>query len=127
MSDEVKPQATIDTLEFDALLIDLCHWSSAFTRGERGAVEGLVSARRALIAHIDAWGARLAGEAAKDAKRLDFMIDEQCQIDRMDRPGSVPLYRVRWPWTEEEYRFWSGTGRDAIDAAIEAKEAPCGS
>jgi hypothetical protein len=117
MSDELKPQS-IDTPEFRELM-------SAYWRSCGSASAG--TAANALIAYIDAWGARLAGEAAKDAKRLDFMIDEQCQIDRMDRPGSVPLYRVRWPWTEEEYRFWSGTGRDAIDAAIEAKEAPCGS
>jgi hypothetical protein len=119
MSDELKPQASIDTPEFRKLVMAVRHCSWRF--------DGTQPEMAALIAHIDAWGARLAGEAAKDAKRLDFMIDEQCQIDRMDRPGSVPLYRVRWPWTEEEYRFWSGTGRDAIDAAIEAKEAPCGS
>lgn len=121
MSDELKSQS-IDTPEFRCAL-------GAYV----GALEGqdtrrkIEQVRAALIAHIDAWGARLAADTAKDSARLDFMIAEECQIERMDRPGTVPLYRLRWPWTEEHYRYWSGTGRDAIDAAIEAKEPPCGS
>lgn len=63
----------------------------------------------------------------KDTARLDFMIAEECQIEHVDRIGPPPFYRVRWPWEEREMRAWSATPREAIDAAIAAKEPPCGS
>lgn len=56
-----------------------------------------------------------------DAARIDFMITDECQIERMDRIGTAPVYRVRWPWLEEQQAEWSASGRDAIDAAIEAR------
>lgn len=76
-----------------------------------------------------AWNRRAPPASANgnDAARLDFMITEECQIEHIDRIGAAPLYRVRWPWTEEFQSEWSASGRDAIDAAIEAKGAPCGS
>jgi hypothetical protein len=57
----------------------------------------------------------------KDTARLDFMITEECQIEHMTRPGATPLYRVRWPWSEEHQREWSKSGREAIDAVIGKK------
>jgi hypothetical protein len=65
-------------------------------------------------------GAAPADGTEKDAERLDFMIAEECQIEHMDRVGAEPVYRVRWPWTYEQQREWSASGREAIDAAIEA-------
>ena len=62
-----------------------------------------------------------------DAARIDFMITEECQIEHMDRVGAEPVYRVRWPWTYAQQNEWSKSGREAIDAAIAAKEPPCGS
>jgi hypothetical protein len=62
-----------------------------------------------------------------DAARLDFMITDECQIERMDRIGAAPVYRVRWPYRENHMREWSASGREAIDTAIAAKGAPCGS
>jgi hypothetical protein len=54
------------------------------------------------------------------------MIEQECQIEHMTRPGAAALYRVRWPWEQREMRAWSATPREAIDAAIAAKEPPCG-
>jgi hypothetical protein len=62
-----------------------------------------------------------------DTARLDFMITDECQIERMDRIGAAPLYRLRWPWLEEQQAEWSATPREAIDEAIAAKEPPCSS
>ena len=62
-----------------------------------------------------------------DTARLDFMIAEECQIEHIDRIGPPPFYRVHWPREEREMRAWSATPREAIDAAIAAKEPPCSS
>lgn len=62
----------------------------------------------------------------KDAARLDFMLAEQCLIQRMDRIGAASVYRVYWPWRRALQHEWSATPREAIDAAIAAKEPPCG-
>jgi hypothetical protein len=63
-----------------------------------------------------------AGTVEKDAERLDFMISEECQIEHMTRPGAAPLCRVHWPWEGQAMRAWSESGREAIDAAIEARK-----
>lgn len=63
-------------------------------------------------------GAAPAAGTEKDTTRLDFMIEQECQIEHMDRPGAAPLYRVRWPWTYAQQNEWSESGREAIDAAI---------
>jgi len=70
--------------------------------------------------------AAIEAGTAKDTERLDFMIAEECQIEHIDRVGPPPFYRVRWPWEERQMRVWSATPREAIDAAIAAKEPPCG-
>jgi hypothetical protein len=59
MSDELKPQS-IDTPEFRELM-------SVYWRSCGSASAG--TAANALIAYIDAWGARLAEGTAKDAER----------------------------------------------------------
>jgi Lar family restriction alleviation protein len=78
---------------------------------------------------IAAWNRRAAPAAGteKDAERLDFMITEECQIEHIARLGAAPYYRVRWPWEGKQMRDWSATPREAIDAAIAAKEPPCSS
>jgi Lar family restriction alleviation protein len=63
-----------------------------------------------------------AGTVERDAERLDFMISEECQIEHMTRPGAAPLCRVHWPWEGQAMRAWSASGREAIDAAIEARK-----
>ena len=85
-----------------------------------------IGASRARLA--DAWNRRAAPAAGteNDTERLDFMIEQECQIEHMTRPGAAALYRVRWPWEQREMRAWSATPREAIDAAIAAKEPPCG-
>ena len=72
-------------------------------------------------------GAAPAAGTEKDAERLDFMITEECQIEHIARLGAAPYYRVRWPWEGKQMRDWSATPREAIDAAIAAKEPPCSS
>ena len=110
---------SIDSQEFRELLRI---WDSVIP-----GVDDEEEVTQRLIAHIDAWGVRLAGEAKKESARLTFMIDQECQIEHIDIPGAASLYRVRWPWLEEHMKGWSRTGREAIDAAMRAKEPPCGS
>jgi hypothetical protein len=59
MSDELKPQATIDSTEFRELLYS---WQDATeeSRYTHSAYADQKRAFAALIAHIDSWGARLA-------------------------------------------------------------------
>jgi hypothetical protein len=52
MSDELKQQASIDTPEFRKMLIDFARRASYNISGKASPA--------ALIAHIDAWGARMA-------------------------------------------------------------------
>jgi hypothetical protein len=94
MSDELKPQATIDSVEFERLLTQHMTTNDSDTYS-------------ALITHIDAWGARLAGDAAKDAAPKwhapgmgevhyhdhSFMIECMREIDHPDQDyiASEPL------------------------------------
>lgn len=71
MSDELKPQATVDTPEFRTLLIAYAETNDSHVPMEEWRV-----ARDALIAHIDVWGARLAADAAKDAERYRWLRDK---------------------------------------------------
>ena len=68
MPDELKPQATIDSPEFAALLKRYHCLVS---------VPAKQKAYAALIDHIDAWGSRIAGEAATDAKRYRHLRGAQ--------------------------------------------------
>jgi hypothetical protein len=76
-----KVAMTVDTDEFSSLVGDLLQ---AFTQTNHGEDESVyVLARRALIAHIDAWAARSIGAALdaplystrKDAARYRFLRD----------------------------------------------------
>lgn len=78
-------------------------------------------------AQRDAIAADRRAREDADTARLDFMIREECQIETMDRPGAAPLYRVCWPHQDTDMREWSATGREAIDAAMRAREGTCGS
>jgi hypothetical protein len=96
MSDELKPQS-IDTPEFHDFLLRYGIW-----RPDDVAV---------LVAHIDAWGARLAGDAAKDAERYRWLRDKCPDFEGMT---SAWLY---------------DSLDETIDKAIAAakKDTPCGS
>jgi hypothetical protein len=72
MSDELKPQS-IDTFEFAALLGKL-----VVAAEELDDDSAYREARAALIAHIDAWGARLAGIPVHQVKSALF---NECWYD----------------------------------------------
>jgi len=76
---------------------------------------------------LDAIAAYCRAREDADTDRLDFMIREECQIEHIDRLGATPLYRVRWPHNDTDMGEWSATGREAIDAAMRAREGICGS
>jgi hypothetical protein len=120
MSDELKPQATVDTPEFRTLLI-------AYTDadGPNGTFEEWEIALAALIAHIDAWGSRLAADAAKDAERYRWIRD-----------------KARSEWDNrlfvtddghKDYYSPNGLFENELDAAVDEaiaaakKETTCGS
>lgn len=62
----------------------------------------------------------MSSEDAFDAARMNFMIEQECQVETMMRRGDRALYRLRWPYREESQREWSRSGREAIDAAMSA-------
>lgn len=73
------------------------------------------------------WGATpvaQAGADARDAARLDFMIERQCWIQWTHRDGSILQCQVYDQDEDEEYHILSGderyfnTPREAIDAAM---------
>jgi hypothetical protein len=116
MSDELKPQS-IDSPELRKLIAHV----QGFDDGEPIFGES----ERALIAHIDAWGARLAGDAAKDAERYRWLRD-----------------KARSEWNNrlfvtddghKDYYSPNGLFEDELDAAVDEaiavakKEPPCGS
>jgi hypothetical protein len=112
MSDELKPQS-IDTLEFRDLL-----WDIVRTAGNERVI-------RDVIAHIDAWGARLAGQAAKDAERYRWLRDEA-------RAGWDERLFVTDDGHKDYYEA-NGLYEAELDAEVdkamdaERKEPPCGS
>ena len=63
MSDELKPQSIGDDQEFRVLLGEFAYRASERRAmgGDFGSAEADEIAEDALIAHINAWGARLAG------------------------------------------------------------------
>jgi hypothetical protein len=116
MSDELKPQS-IDSPEFRTLARDYAwSWKEDMRPEDDLAV---------LIAHIDAWGARLAVEAAKDAERYRWLRD-----------------KARSEWNNrlfvtddghKDYYSPNGLFENELDAAVDEaiaaakKEPPCGS
>ena len=117
--DGIRSAAPAAGTEKDALaaLNDLAEEAHANGNDWDGCIIPLVNRVRAAIE---------AG-TEKDTARLDFMIAEQCLIQHMDRIGAASVYRVYWPWRRARQHEWSATPREAIDAAIAAKEPPCSS
>lgn len=57
----------------------------------------------------------------KDAERLDWLADQEAQVQSMNKARGDPVYRIGWP-DDGEYRFdWHSNPREAIDAAMEKK------
>lgn len=121
MSNELKPQASIDSDDFIALLGD---WGES-AWGNSADEEMAHKALAAIIVYIDAWGARLAGDAAKDAERYRWLRD-----------------KARGEWNErifvtddghkdyyEPNGIYESELDDVVDKAMDAvrKDNPCGS
>jgi hypothetical protein len=117
MSDEPKPQS-IDSQEFRRVMWD-------FQRNPCS-----VATINALIAHIDAWGARLAGDATKDAARyrwLRYRTSAHGVIDGWT--FAFPTHRTL-PAPASAMRDVASGLNEAIDAQIAAAPKPedaCGS
>jgi hypothetical protein len=115
MSDELKPQS-IDTPEFRELM-------SAYWRSCGSASAG--TAANALIAYIDAWGARLAGVPA------GYMVVPIEPTPRMREAAASFGHPDAGPSYPEGYI--SQRGNEAVEsyrhmlAAAPKPEAPCGS
>ena len=114
MSDELKPQS-IDTPEFAKLVVTY--------RMADSTEPELDHAYAALIAHIDAWGARLAGDAAQDAKRYRWLRDK-----------ARGEYEEQLFVTDDGHKDYYAPGGiyehkldAAVDLAMARKEPPCGS
>lgn len=107
MSNELKPQS-VDSPEFRKLVMAVRHCSWRF--------DGTQPEMAALIAHIDAWGARLAG--VPDG----WMLVPILSTDVMDIAGREMLRDCghERPTKRDAELCWSAM----IDAA---PEAPCGS
>ena len=115
MSDELKPQS-IDSPEFRALL--RAHNLAVQARFTRHATSDAVQAERsmraALIAHIDAWGARLAEDMARDSARLERFIDWYFREGK--RMEIDPYGHIRVT-TREHLLNWLDGGSNEITAA----------
>jgi hypothetical protein len=97
MSDELKQQATIDTPEFRTLLINY-----AETNGPEGTQDEWETARAALIAHIDAWGARMA---VPDGWML-VPIESTSEMDRTGRDALLACGNYE-ATARDAYLCWS--------------------
>lgn len=113
MSDELKPRESVDTPMFLELLYS---WQDATE--ELDDDTAYRAARAALIVHIDAWGARLAGDAVRDAERYRWLKAASPQL----------LCAAAW-------KIPAAAQHSDVDAAVDAariaaptpKEPPCGS
>ncbi|NYT81412.1 hypothetical protein H0A70_07905 [Alcaligenaceae bacterium] len=55
----------------------------------------------------------------RDAERMDWLADQEAQVQSMNKARGDPVYRIGWP-DDGEYRFdWHSSPREAIDAAME--------
>lgn len=114
MSDELKPRESVDSREFRESLMQFGHACARYPIPDPYEIAGKAAD---LIAHIDAWGARLAGEAFEQAARI-------CEQRGMH-------------WQKEEGSYAAGKKAGAFDAADHIrllaasptpdKEPPCGS
>lgn len=64
--------------------------------------------------------AAAAQPSEQDAKRLDWMIAEECYFDTMLADGRAPFYRLYWPHLGEAQSEWFADARAAIDASMAA-------
>jgi hypothetical protein len=63
-----------------------------------------------------------AARATSDAARLDWMIAEECQVERTSHlPGAH--FKVCWPLADERQSVWFSNPRDAIDDAMRTAKA----
>jgi hypothetical protein len=63
-----------------------------------------------------------AARATSDTARLDWMIAEECQVERTSHlPGAH--FKVCWPLADERQSVWFSNPRDAIDDAMRAAKA----
>ncbi|WP_025516830.1 hypothetical protein [Bordetella trematum] len=65
------------------------------------------------------------GRDAKDAERLDFLADQDAQIQSLTLDNGTK-YRIGWPDPDEAQSEWFGSPREAIDAAIAAQQGEGG-
>lgn len=108
MSDELKPRESIDTPEFRALL-DVVIFAPHHD-----------PAKAALIAHIDAWGARMAGDAAKDAARYRILRDQSyVQDEPPPTNGSCWVVRYHHPSGTIPSLSFAGFGAK-LDATLDS-------
>ena len=56
-------------------------------------------------------------ELLADAERIDWMADQECQINWLTC-GGVTKYQLVWPADDSCQTEWYPTSREAIDAAI---------
>lgn len=84
--------------------------------------EGFLLAHNLSCADLLALIARLR-EAERDAKRLEWLIGEQCIVESQNGIGSPVVYRLFWRHLGECQAEWYPSERAAIDAAMqEAKQ-----
>jgi hypothetical protein len=58
-----------------------------------------------------------------DTQRLEFMVSQRALVNSQNGTASPTVYRVCWPSESRQQADWYPSERDAIDAAMAAKEA----
>lgn len=115
MSDELKPRSSIDSPEFRAL-VEM--WAGKYHSAYLQVRKGHEQAYRALIAHIDAWGARMAGVPAGWKLMPEVPTNEIiCAIERKVDDQLV----ASGMWAQDMCRQ---DGADIYEAALAAAPAP---
>jgi hypothetical protein len=116
MSDELKQQASVESEDFDELLYAFAAEVEGADRfgDDKGNVK---RARRALIAHIDAWGARMA---VPDGWKLVPEVPTNEIICAIERTVDEQLV-ASGMWAADMQRQ---DGADIYDAALAAAPSP---
>jgi len=70
---------------------------------------------------IDECQAIKEAAGGKDAERLDYLVEEGCQIENLTLQSGT-RYRLHWPDSGEAQSDWFDTPRAAIDRAMAGKE-----
>jgi hypothetical protein len=117
---------SIDTPEFRALL--RAHQRAAEARCNSDSIDAVQaerSARVALIAHIDTWAARSAGDAVEDARRYRHIRDTANNGYDLRGPAGIDKWHVSRKVREGEGEYlWGRYLDNAIDQSIAAAPAP---